>query len=323
MTVKDVIEIAVLFILLILFVIWLIYLRYSIKLTKRLDKHIIGDKEYQTESFIDRILKWYNDAKLELIDDMLKKSKTKKIDKRKQSKDISNIIDSLLNGCFFVILYVLLSIFYLKKVTVLSSITAFILGFMLPGIIYLLKEKHRKKAVEKDLLQAINIISNNLQANRSIREAILDTTKKIDGELKNELLEVVNNIDNGLSLEVAFKRMQNRCEIEDLTYLTTALSILSKTGGNIKEVFSYLEDLFETRKKLDQELEATIASSKLVYFILSILPIIVFTSMVLIYDNYLSVYLNTVLGKILGIGELLLYFIYIIVIRKLIIIDKY
>ena len=141
MTVKDVIEIAVLFILLILFVIWLIYLRYSIKLTKRLDKHIIGDKEYQTESFIDRILKWYNDAKLELIDDMLKKSKTKKIDKRKQSKDISNIIDSLLNGCFFVILYVLLSIFYLKKVTVLSSIAAFILGFMLPGIIYLLKEK--------------------------------------------------------------------------------------------------------------------------------------------------------------------------------------
>ena len=323
MPIKDIIEIAVLFIFLILFIVWLIYLRLSIKLEKRLDNHVIGKKEETTKSFIDRIISWYNYAKLDLAEELTKTSKTRKLNKRKQAKDISNLIDSVLNGIVFVILYILLSLFYLSKIRVLSAILAFILGFMLPGIVNLVKEKYRRGKVEKDLLQAINIISNNLQANKSIKEALLDATTKIDGELCDELKEVVNNLDNGLSLEVAFNRMKDRCNLEDLTYLTTTLSILNRTGGNTKEVFSYLEDLFQTRKNLNQELDATIASAKLVYIILSILPIIVFTGMILIYDGYLNLYLSTTLGKVLGISEILLYLVYIIIIRKMMVIDKY
>ncbi len=76
-------------------------------------------------------------------------------------------------------------------------------------------------------------------------------------------------------------------------------------------------------KKLNQELDSTIASSKLVYIILSILPILVFGGMVLIYDNYLDLYISTDIGKLLGITEILLYMSYMIIIKKIMIIDRY
>ena len=117
--------------------------------------------------------------------------------------------------------------------------------------------------------------------------------------------------------------MEERCNVDDIVYLTTALSILNKTGGNTKEVFDYLENLFTTRKKLNQELDATIASSKLVYIILSILPIITLGGMMLLYDNYLYLFIETNIGKLIGASIVLLYMMYIFIIRKIMIIEKY
>ena len=117
--------------------------------------------------------------------------------------------------------------------------------------------------------------------------------------------------------------MKDRSKVNDLSYLTATLSILSKTGGDINLAFSYLEKIFKTRKTLDQELISTTASSKLVFIILSILPVIVFLGMIVLYDNYLNLYITTDIGKLLGISEALLYLVYILVIKKVMRIEKY
>ena len=325
METKDVIEIATLFILFIMFIVWLILIIHSIKLSHRLNNHVLKKDNNDNISIIDKLITWYQIRKTEIADGILEMSlKSKKaIDKHKQIKEINGIIDAFACALIFVTLYILLSIFYIKEIDTLSFIMAFILGFILPGLVYLFNHEIEKKEIEKNLLKAITIINNNLQANKSIKEALIDTKDKINGKLKIELESVINDLEHGLSLEVAFKRMKTRCEVADLTYLTTTLSILSKTGGNTKEVFNYLESLFQIRKKLSQELDATIASSKLVYIILSVLPIIVLIGMILIYDGYLTLYITSPLGNLLGFSELLLYLIYILTIKKIMMIDKY
>lgn len=323
MEIKDIIEISVLFILFIAFIVWLILMIHSIKLSHRINGHTIKNDSDCDLSVPDRLLTWYKNKKDEISEEILVLSKDHDIDKRKKEKELSNIIDSFVCAVSFFILYIALCIFHLQKVSVLSSFFAFILGFVLPGIYNLTIDQIKRKNIENNLLKAITIINHNLQANMSIKEALVDTKEKVDGDLKAELENVINDLNHGLSLEVSFKRMKDRCGVEDIAYLTTTLSILSKTGGNTKEVFDYLENLFKTRKRLSQELDATIASSKLVYIILSILPIIVFGGMFLIYDNYLMMFITTPLGNLLGIGELVLYFVYIIVVKKIMIIEKY
>ena len=325
MEIKDIIEINILFIVFIMFIIWLILIIHSIKLSRRLHNHVLKKTNNEDISIIDKLLTWYKKRKTEIaegvIESSLKKNKSK--DKHKQIKDIYNAIDSFGCGLLFLVLYILLCLFYIKDISLFSSLLAFLLGFILPGLIDLVKHEINKKDIEKNLLKAITIINNNLQSNKSIKEALIDTKDKLDGTLKEELNNVVYDLDHGLSLEVAFKRMKKRCEVEDITYLTTTLSILSKTGGNTKEVFNYLEDLFQTRKKLNQELDATIASAKLVYTILSILPLVVFAGMILMYEGYLNMYVTSILGNLLAIIQILLYLAYLIIIRKIMIIDKY
>ena len=117
--------------------------------------------------------------------------------------------------------------------------------------------------------------------------------------------------------------MEDRTGVNDIVYLTTTLSMLSKTGGNIVLVFNYLEKIFNTREKLKQELNVTVASAKLVFTIMIIIPILIFGGMLLLYNNFVTLFLLTPLGNLLGMLIILLYILYIITIQKLMKIDEY
>ena len=322
MSVVDVIELSVLSIGIIVFILWILLMIHGFKVSNRVSKYTIKNNKKEI-SVLDKLINKYISFKKKISNKIYKQSTIKDIKLAKKQNDFSTTIDSIVSSLIFIFIYIILCLIYSKEIYTLILISIAILGFILPGIINVFKEKIRKEKIEKSILKVISVINNNLQANKSIKEALIDTKNKVDDPIKEELNEVIYDLDHGLSIDTAFNRMQQRCNIDEITYLTTSLSILSKTGGNNKEVFNYLEDLFKTRKKLNQELESTIASSKLVYIILSILPILVFSGMILIYDNYLDLYLSTDIGKILGMCEVLLYFSYLIIIKKIMIIDKY
>ena len=176
-----------------------------------------------------------------------------------------------------------------------------IVGFLIPGIIKQIRFELDKKNIDKNLLKAIILINNDINAGKTIKESIKDTSLRLDGAIKVEFTKVIDDLDHGLSLEVAFKRMQDRCKVDDVVYLATTLTILSKTGGNIKLVFTYLEKLFRTRKSLDRELKVATASSNFVFMVLSVLPIIVIFGMYIMYDNFIGLFISSPLGILLGI----------------------
>ena len=198
-----------------------------------------------------------------------------------------------------------------------------VIGFLIPNAGGVIKQYINKRKIERDLLKAITLINNGLSSGKSIRESIVTATDKLEGTIKVEFEEVVNDLEHGLSLQVAFSRMQKRTEVEDVIYLTTTLSMLSKTGGNILMVFNYLEKIFKTRKRLNQELNASIASSKLVFIIMLIMPVVVFIGMMMLYNNYLRLFFMSSLGNLLLMLIVILYVLYIIIIKNVMKIDKY
>lgn len=320
MGIKNVFEITVIFVMFIAFFIWILFTLNSIRLNNRIKNQTVKLKKEVSESWLDKLIDWYNLEKEKYI----KKYFKNKTSKQNQSKAyLSSVFDKTLSMVITVIVYLLLSLFYLNIPSMLEIVTVMIIGYLIPTFTEMVKLEYNKKLIKKELLKSIMLINNGLAGGKTIKESIKVTTKKLDGPLKLEFERVINDLDHGLSIENAFKRVEKRTKVKDILYLTTSLSILGKTGGNIVEVFSYLETVFKTRKKLELELSSTIASSKLVFIILSVLPLLMIVGMNLFYDNYLIQFINNPLGNLLGILIVIIYLTYLVFITKLIKIEDY
>ena len=58
----------------------------------------------------------------------------------------------------------------------------------------------------------------------------------------------------GLSVDVVFDRFAKRMNLEEAEYLSSSLTILNRTGGNIVAVFNSIEKTLFDKKKLNEEL---------------------------------------------------------------------
>ena len=106
--------------------------------------------------------------------------------------------------------------------------------------------------------------------------------------------------------------------LKEVKYITTSLTILNKTGGNIVDVFSSIEKTVFNNKKLDDELHNLSASSKALYRILVFIPII-FTFIIFLLDNtYFMPLFSNALGIIIIVLIVVIYIIYIILVKRII-----
>lgn len=308
--------------------IWLFITIRSIRFQKRIENHIITNASLENISIFDKISSQYYNWKQKII---------KKIEGRKLWKDfnisnpqkidkISSLsiwIDKGLSGIFLMTVYLFLSILEIFPFDILFLLIAGMLGFSMIHLIAVIKNRITKKQIEADLLKAISLINNALQSGKSMIQAIQTVALELEGPLSLEFSKIYKDMLHGLSFEIAFIRFQNRVNIEEINYITTSLSILNKTGGNIKEIFDAIENNFYTRRKLEMELKATIASSHLVFQFLIILPIFLWGAIGFMNPSYFTIYFQSTLGMLLFMIILCIYLVYIIVIRSIMKVEKY
>ena len=102
----------------------------------------------------------------------------------------------------------------------------------------------------------------------------------------------------GLDIEVAFKRFSKRVKSNEAIYLSSSLSVLNKTGGNIIKVFNSIERNMYNRKKLNNELKSLTSSSKLIMYVLILVPplfivfIMVSSHKSVEYSSFVSKFIN-------------------------------
>ena len=124
------------------------------------------------------------------------------------------------------------------------------------------------------------------------------------------------DITYGLSLEVVFKRFYERVKLEDAKYITTSLTLLNKTGGDIVKVFSRLEKSILDKKNLKNELASLTSSSRFVFRFLVFLPFVFVFIIFALSPTYFTPLFTSFLGIIVLLFICILYILYIVVIRK-------
>ncbi len=217
----------------------------------------------------------------------------------------------------FLFIVVFYDIFAYKTLTIIQLLIVTVIGFYVLDIFLISENKIILNQRENDLLRAITIMNNSFKSGHSIMQAIKIVSLELDSTVGLEFKKMYVDLTYGLSLDVVFKRFENRVNMDEVKYITTSLAILNETGGDIVKVFESVEKNYFNNKKLNDELKNLTASSKLLYYILLFVPIVFILAIYFLDNNYFNPMFKNALGYVIIAICLVLYITYIFIIKKI------
>ena len=289
-------------IVIIIFIIIIILLRQAVaeKKEKRIAYYSLEPLKDASIPLIDKIKNKYlifvqkNRQILLKIDYFKKKSKKYEKYIKYRQRDKISAIDFITNKIIIMILFVLLAI---------------ISGIFTTGINIL------------TLLRAIIVMNNAFKSGKSTLQALNIAAKELPEPISDEFKKMYLDMKYGLSVDTVFERFAKRVDLEEAVFLSSSLTILNKTGGNIVEVFSSIERTLFDKKKLNEELKNISASPKMVTRVLLVIPIIFILIIYILNPSYFAPLFSSTLGYMIIITIVLMFIIYVILLNKITKID--
>ena len=317
----------IIMIILALVIFYLIIYNKTLNLERRISKYSIEAIKDNSVSLFDFLSKLYNDLVVGLSSKLRKShflrnyaSKYNKYITYENEKTVSNI-DYVSNK--FYISFAFIFVIFLARIIegVMPSyydiLISGLLGFFVLDIYFKITDYIKKKKVEQDLLNAIIIMNNAFRSGRSTIQAIEIVSKELTGPIKQEFKKMHLEISYGLSLDVVFDRFSKRVDSEEVDYITSSLSILNKTGGNIIKVFASIEKMLFNKRKLKQEMKSLTSSANMLSKMLLFMPFVFVILISLLNPNYFMPLINTTLGNIILFFIIAIYILYIIIVNRI------
>ena len=311
----------------VLIITFLIMLDSAIRLRKRITKNSIRyNKSKNTSSLFDNIY----DSYLLFVKKQRKKMSNlfpklgKKYDKYvtdDTTRGIDFITHKIVICIIFIILVILTSAIQGKLINIYQIIFSLIFGFYILDIILYLVNINRKKKIENDMLQAIIIMNNAFKAGKSTIQAVEIAYKKLPKPINMEFKRILDELRYGLRVDAAFDRFAKRVNIPEAEYLSSSLTILNKTGGNIIGVFNSIEKTLFDKKKLKEELKNSTTVSKLVTKILLVIPALVVLIIYILDSSYFDPFFNSPVGILMLGFALVMFIIYAYLLEKIVKVD--
>ena len=257
----------------------------------------IGDKlKIRYERFILKNRKKLKDNKAVL-------SQASKYKKYITIGDNINIIDfiiiKLVVGIIFVLLVVISFVINGHLVSFLGMIISFIFGYYIFDIYIYFDTKHKKKRIKNDMLRAVILLNNAFKAGKSIIQAVYIASQELPAPICYEFTKIYQDLSFGISSDVAFSRFANRVNLEEARYISSSLTILNKTGGNIVAVFSSIERTLFDKKKLEEDLKNSTQASNMVVKFLILIPVAFVIIIYLLSPTYFDPLFQSTLGYVI------------------------
>ena len=155
-------------------------------------------------------------------------------------------------------------------------------GFMAPDASLDKAIGARKKSVQRELPNLLDMISTSVEAGTALSQALTIAMDAVSGPLRKELELVNDDIRLGRSRGEAMAAMAHRVREPDLTTCVTAIVQAEKLGGNVAVVLNSLAVEARERRTLRAEELAAQLPVKMVFpmafFMLPSLLLIIFGS---------------------------------------------
>jgi len=196
-----------------------------------------------------------------------------------------------------------------------------LLGLLIPELILKLRAKKRLLQIETQLGTALLSMANALRAGFSFLQTMELVCKDEKGPLAIEFRRALQEMNLGISVEEALRRLNRRVRSEDLELVVTAILIQRQVGGDLAGVLEQIHWTIQERNRLRKETQTLTAQGRLSGMIIGILPVILTVVIYIINPQYMSVLFTEEIGRLLLVAGLISELLGFWLIRRVVAID--
>lgn len=167
-----------------------------------------------------------------------------------------------------------------------ALIAGIVAGIVPPAAVLLTMRSRRLKKFESQLPEAIDILVRSLKAGHPLPVAIAMVAREMPDPIGSEFGIAADEMTYGLDLETAMANMRARAGQSDLSFLVVAVSIQSKTGGNLAEILTKLSTMVRARARMRNKVLSMSAEGRFSAVALSIIPLFLGVIITLTSPNY-------------------------------------
>lgn len=148
------------------------------------------------------------------------------------------------------------------------------------------KAKKRLELLEEQLADAIELIVRSLRVGHPFASALAIASREIPDPLGSEFGMIADEAAYGRDVGEALSEFAERVEMQDLRFLSVAVTIQMQSGGNLAEVLEGLSKVVRARFKLFRKVRAITAEAKWSGMFLSGFPIVAMIMITVIKPDY-------------------------------------
>lgn len=193
-----------------------------------------------------------------------------------------------------------------------------VVGFAVPPILVKQAKNKRQQMFNRQLGEALAIMSNCLRSGYSFQQSLESIAKEMEPPISTEFSRVIREINYGTSLENALNNMVRRVENKDLELLVSAVLTSMQVGANLSEILDTIAETVNDRIKLREEVKVFSAQGRMSGIIIGILPVGIILILMFINPTYFEGFIDHQIGKILLIVSGVMEAIGFIIINKIV-----
>ena len=188
------------------------------------------------------------------------------------------------------------------------------IGFVgwIPGMILgavplfwlLYKRTVRLRRMNGQLPEAVELMGRALRAGYSLPSAFVMVAEEVPDPLGPEFRRTADELNFGLPFRDALLNLQQRCPLEDLRFLVTAVLVQKETGGNLVELLDKIAGLLRARIQLRDKVRVHTAQGRATGVILVSMPFVCFVLLNLIKPAYTAPLFEDPIGRKMVYGAL-------------------
>jgi tight adherence protein B len=183
-----------------------------------------------------------------------------------------------------------------------ASVVLALVGGYLPMYLVNSKRAKRLRAFEEQFPEALDFISRSMRAGHAFSMSLEMLADESPNPLGEEFRMVYNEQNLGSPLDVALRNLTRRLPMLDVNFFVSAVLMQRETGGNLAEILAKLAYVIRERFRLRGQVRSASAHGRITSTILSIMPIVTLSLLMLIAPTYLGNFAADPLGRKLLIG---------------------
>ncbi|MCR5504293.1 MAG: type II secretion system F family protein [Elusimicrobiaceae bacterium] len=168
-------------------------------------------------------------------------------------------------------------------------------GLKMPGILLNTLKKRRGQKINKQLMDALILLSNSLKSGMDIVQGFEMVSKDLRPPISEEFALVIKNYSLGTPFERALEMMEERVDSRLLSYMVKAIVLQRQVGGNLTKIFERIVENIREESKLEEKLQAMTAQQRIQSIVVAVMPWIMVSVMVMFQpDTMISFYTQPV-----------------------------